>query len=207
MNTTPEMSAEQRCAELAMALDEYRAKVCPTYDEVVNEVIERAAVNGDLGKADLGALLLWKRIRAGAWAKDLLCMAETKVREITREAVAAARKEGIPTPEAAANARAILANLDGMKNMPPFASAVIYAAAPTRMAVYDYRAHHGLWRVGLALEEGPGLYHRYMKFVEQCRAEQRQYRHEAWIARDIDLALFQYGKERPRTFPWRARGR
>jgi hypothetical protein len=206
VNPAPEMNAEQRCVVLAAALDKYRDKACAAYDEVVNEVIDHAEADSNLGKGDLGALLLWKRIRVGAWATKLLCTAESRVREVTGEAVTEARRLTVLVPEAAANARAILARLDGMKNMPAFASAVIYAAAPKRMAVYDYRAHLGLWKVGLPLEEGSGLYCRYMTLVEQCRQKQLEHRGEHWTARDVDLALYQYAEPpRPRIYPWRKR--
>jgi hypothetical protein len=61
----------------------------------------------------------------------------------------------------------------------PFASAVILFAAPDRMAVYDYYAHLGLWRVGL-------LYGK-------------------WTAREVDLALFTHGQHRgfPRPRLWK----
>jgi hypothetical protein len=49
-----------------------------------------------------------------------------------------------------------------------FASAVILVAAPDRMAVYDYHAHLGLWRVGLRLDEGAGLYYRYTVRAVPC---------------------------------------
>jgi len=57
------------------------------------------------------------------------------------------------------------------------------------MAVYDYHAHLGLWRVGLHLEERSGLYFRYMEQVGQCRAELLEQGHRSWLAREVDLAL------------------
>jgi hypothetical protein len=63
-------------------------------------------------------------------------------------------------PEAARTARQALLDLPGAEVGDALASAVILVAAPDRMAVYDYHAHLGLWRVGLPLEGKSGLYFR-----------------------------------------------
>ena len=65
-------------------------------------------------------------------------------------------------PQAARRARQALLDLPGANTGDSFASAVILAAAPDRIAVYDYRAHFGLWLVGLRLADGSRLYYRYM---------------------------------------------
>jgi hypothetical protein len=199
------MTPVQRCTALAAALKQYHVTVCPKYDETLHDVIGRVATAGSLGKADLGALLLWKRIRIGAWAEELLCMPDSDVRKITATAVAAARNQRWTVPEAARRARQALLELPGAKTADAFASAVILVAAPNRMAVYDYHAHLGLWRVGLPLAEGPGLYYRYMELVEQCRADLLKHGHGNWTAREVDLALFTHGHHRgfPRPRPWR----
>jgi hypothetical protein len=199
------MSAAQRCRALAAARLRYRAEVREEYDETLHDVIGRVAAAGSLGKSDLGALLLWKRIRVGSWAKKLLGMADTDVREITREAVVAARDPQANVADAARLARRALIELPGAGIGDAFASAVILAAAPERMAIYDYHAHLGLWRLGLRLDEKPGLYARYMELVEQCRAELREHGYGEWTAREVDLALFTHGQDesRPRARPWR----
>jgi len=199
------MTPAQRCTALAAALKQYRATRRPEYDETLHDVIGRVATAGSLGKADLGALLLWKRIRIGAWAEELLCISDSNIRKTTATAVAAASDPGLTVPDAARRARQALLKMPGAQTADAFASAVILVAAPNRMAVYDYRAHLGLWRVGLLLADGPGLYHRYMKLVEQCRAELLWHGHGNWIAREVDLALFTQGHHRgfPRPRPWR----
>jgi len=199
------MTAAQHCRALAAAQQKYRAEVREEYDETLHDVIANVAAAGCLGKSDLGALLLWKRIRVGAWAKKLLGMADTDVREITRKAVVAARDPEANVADAARLARRALIELPGAGIGDAFASAVILAAAPERMAIYDYHAHLGLWRLGLRLDEKPGLYGRYMELVEQCRAELREDGYGEWTAREVDLALFTHGQDqsRPRTRPWR----
>jgi hypothetical protein len=199
------MTPEQRCVALAEGLKRYRQAVCPEYDETLQDVIRHAAAAGSLGKTDLGALLLWKRIRTGPWAEKLLCMPDSKVRKITAAASVAARDQQRAVPEAARRARQALVELPGAQTGDPFASAVILAAAPDRMAVYDYRAHLGLWRSGLRLAEGSRLYQRYMELVEQCRAELRDHGHGNWSTREVDLALFTLGQHRgfPRQRPWK----
>lgn len=199
------MTVAQRCSALAAARQKCCAEMPEVYDETLRDVIVRATAAGSLGKSDLGALLLWKRIRVGAWAKELLSMADKDVRDITGEAVVAARDPKVDVPDAARHARRALIKLPGARIGDAFPSAIIVAAAPDRMAVYDYHAHLGLWRLGLRLDEKPGLYARYMTLVEQCRAELREHGYGDWTAREIDLALFTCGedKRRPRARPWR----
>ena len=84
----PSLTPEQRCDRLAVALEQYRETACDEYDETLHDLIGRVETAGSLGKTDLGALLLWKRIRIGAWATKLLNMADTEVRKITEKAVA-----------------------------------------------------------------------------------------------------------------------
>lgn len=209
MTEPPAMTAAQRCQVLAAARQRYRAAAHEEYDETLHDVIARVAAAGSLGKSDLAALLLWKRIRVGAWAAKLLRMADTDVREITRKAVDAARNPEANVPDAARLARRALTGLPGAGIGDAFASAVILAAAPERMAIYDYHAHLGLWRIGLRLDEKPGLYARYMELVEQCRAELHEHGYGEWTAREIDLALFTHGQDDspPRTRPWRDKSR
>lgn len=72
-------------------------------------------------------------------------------------------------------------------------SALILAAAPDRMAVYDRRARKGLAKVCLPLRDGPGRYRRYMDLVEQCRVELAEQGAGIHTARDVDLALYWLG--------------
>ena len=199
------VTPEQRCDTLAAALKEYRSMERPEYDETLHDIIGRVATVGSLGKTDLGALLLWKRIRIGAWAEELLSMPDGDVRKITATAVAAACNQELTVPEAARSARQALLKLPGATTADAFASAVIMVAAPDRMAIYDYRAHLGLWRVGLGLAEGTRLYCRYMALMELCREELLNHGPGKWTARNVDLALFTHGRHRgfPRPRPWR----
>jgi hypothetical protein len=203
----PSLFPEQRCDRLAVALQQYRESACDEYDETLHDVIGRVETAGSLGKTDLGALLLWKRIRIGAWATKLLNMADTEVRKITEKAVAAARDKELEVVDAARLARQDLLKLPGAETGDAFASAVILVGSPDRMAVYDYHAHFGLWRAGLRLDEGPGLYYRYMGLVERCRAELLAHGYGRWTAREVDLALLTHGQQRgiPRPRPWRQR--
>lgn len=149
--------------------------------------------------------MLWKRIRIGGWAEKLPCKPDSDVRRITAKSVAAARDQELTVPKAARSARQALLDLPGTKTTDAFASAVILVAAPDRMAVYDYHAHLGLWRVGLRLDEGAGLYYRYMELVEQCREELAEHGYGKWTTREVDLALFTHGQHGgfPRPRPWK----
>ncbi|WP_422733915.1 hypothetical protein ACN26Y_28760 [Micromonospora sp. WMMD558] len=175
------------------ALLGYRSAVPDCYDEPLYEVIERVERDGNLGKLDIGALYLWKRIPRGNWGLKLLRMSEVEVRAVTSAAVRAARDEDLPTPEAAAAARTALSPLPGMRTGDALPSTLLLAAAPDRMAVYDRRARKGLNKVGLPLSDGPGRYGRYMERIEQCRAELLELRAESHSAREVDLALYWLG--------------
>ncbi|NED58704.1 hypothetical protein G3I24_48445 [Micromonospora aurantiaca] len=178
---------------IVAALAGYRANVADCYDEPLREVIERVERTGSLGKADIGALYLWKRIPQGKWGLKLLTMPDAQVRDITAAAVQAARDEKLPTPEAAAAARKALSPLPGMRTGDALPSALILAIAPTRMAVYDKRARKGLAEVCLPLSDGPGRYRRYMELIEQCRGELAEQGAGIQTAREVDLALYWLG--------------
>jgi hypothetical protein len=86
-----------------------------------------------------------------------------------------------------------LTPLPGLAHGDALASAVCFAAAPHRLAVYDKRADRGLSRVGLPLDRRPGRYGRYLQLLEQCRTELAERGH-SWSARQVDLALYQLGQ-------------
>jgi hypothetical protein len=191
------MTPAQRCEEIVKALAGYRATVPDCYDEPLHEVIERVARTGSIGKVDIGALYFWKRIQVGPWNEPMLKTPEATVRAITAVAVEAARDRNLSVPEAAAAARRALSPLDGMRKGDALASALILAAAPDRMAVYDERAHRGLNKVCLSLSNGPGRYRRYMELVEQCRVELTEHAAGPHTAREVDLALYWLGRPSP----------
>ncbi|CAM5452111.1 hypothetical protein SAFG77S_02609 [Streptomyces afghaniensis] len=56
--------------------------------------------------------------------------------------------------------------LPGFRTGDALASAVLTAAAPTRMAVYDRRVQHALDDLGLTLTRAPGRYGRYMQLLD-----------------------------------------
>lgn len=177
------------------ALGEYRQEVSSSYDEVLAQVAQRAADVGELGKLDITALTGWKRLNASTrWMSALMSTPDSEVRTITKEAVAKANDGTCSTPAAATKARGVLAALPGFHSGDALASAVLLAAAPRRMAVYDRRAHTGLSRLGYVLTNAPGRYGRYMKVIDQIREECRSARKEL-TARDVDLALYWIGKQ------------
>lgn len=48
---------------------------------MLTEVSDRIRGSGSIGKADIGALLFWKRLRADTrWVRELMVMAEAEVR-------------------------------------------------------------------------------------------------------------------------------
>ena len=128
------MMPEERVARLQQGLDEARRTISPHYDDVFREVQQRIAAVGSFGKADIAMLSFWKRLRADTrWVRKLLGLDDAEVRRVASPAVIAVR-EGDPI-EAAGQAREMLRPLPGFAQGTAFASALLTAAAPTRLAV------------------------------------------------------------------------
>jgi hypothetical protein len=175
----------------------YIASTSPAYDEVLTEVGGRIRATGSIGKADIGALLFWKRLRADTtWVRNLMATGERDVRAATKKAVSAVNDLSLPVPTAASAGRAALSPLPGFESGDALASALLLAAAPERMAVYDRRAQAGLETLGFALSAAPGRYARYMELVEGLRSMANR-RGQTWSARDVDVALYWLGGTRP----------
>lgn len=171
----------------------YKAETSPQYDEVLEETSGRIKVAGSIGKADIGALLFWKRLRADTkWVRELMTLSDEQVRSVTGKAVSAVNNASMSVPKAASAGRAELSALPGFRAGDALASALLLAAAPERMAVYDKRAQLGLERVGLTLSPARGRYGRYMELVEGLRSQAESEGH-SWSARDVDVALFWLG--------------
>lgn len=60
--------------------------------------------------------------------------------------------------------------MSGFDRGDALASALLLAAAPKRMAVYDRGAQTGLEKLGFALSAVPGRYARYMERIEDLRS-------------------------------------
>ncbi|MDQ0241451.1 hypothetical protein [Arthrobacter bambusae] len=171
----------------------YQSGTSPVYDEVLTEVAEKIRATASIGKADIGALLFWKRLRADTtWVRELMTRPEQDVRTVTAKAVAAVNDQSLTVPEAASAGRGELSSLPGFKTGDALASALLLAAAPGRMAVYDDRAQAALETLGLSLSAARGRYGRYMALVEDLRTTANMQGH-AWTARDVDTALFWLG--------------
>jgi hypothetical protein len=180
---------------LCKAHTDFHASVSPAYDEVLLEVSERIRSSGHIGKADIGALLFWKRLRADTrWVRDLMVMADSNVRDVTSRAVAAVNDTTLDVPAAATQGRSALSALPGFVRGDALASALLTAAAPERMALYDRRAQAGLTKLGLPLSAKRGRYGRYMKIVEGLTAAAKHHG-VSWSAREVDLALYSLGRQ------------
>lgn len=169
------------------------------YDEVLHEVAARIEARSSVGKTDIGALLFWKRLRANAtWVLKLMVMGDDDVRAITASAVAAVNDQGLSLEQAAHDGRAALTALPGFKSGDALASAVLFAAAPERMAVYDRQAHRALTELKLDLDHRSGRYGRYMRMVELVvTAVNESDASHHWIPRDAVLALYALGGPAP----------
>lgn len=187
-------SDSERWTMLRTAHRAYSSIDSADYDEVLTTVAQRFATEQSIGKIEIGGLLLWKRLQANTvWAKNLMNVPEHKVREQTHDAHTAANDPTLSVVEAARASRSALGSLPGFKTGDALASAVLLAAAPQRLAVYDRRAHQGLTLLGLKLSSGKGRYSRYMQCVEDLR-ELALSNDDSWTARDVDLALYWLGR-------------
>ncbi|QFX85950.1 hypothetical protein GEV49_00115 [Streptomyces sp. SYP-A7193] len=160
------------------------------YDEVLDQVAERTQKEGSIGKADIGALLLFKRLRADTpWARALMATADADVRRATAAATAAVRDTTLSLSDAARAGRAALVPLPGFTRGDALASTVLTAAAPHRMAVYDRRAHAGLRSLGIPLSNASGRYSRYIAALDHLLTHAPSPA-RAWTPRDLDIALY-----------------
>ncbi|MEW2275949.1 hypothetical protein [Streptomyces griseofuscus] len=171
----------------------YLANVSPHYDEVLHDVTQRTEHTGSLGKTDIAALVVWKRLSAQTrWVTALLSLPDTHVRAVTEQAATAVRDTTLTRSEAARTGRGIIAELPGFHTGDALASAILTAAAPQRMAVYDRRVQHALDTLRLPLTPTPGRYGRYLQLLDDLLHHGGAHA-DGWTARDIDTALYWTG--------------
>jgi len=133
---------EERAERLAQGLAQAQQTISPHYDDVFRETQRSISAVGSAGKADIAVLSFWKRLRADTrWVPRLLGLPDSEVRAVTSRAVAAARDGEVS--DAASRAREILRPLPGFSQGTALASALLTAASPDRLAVYDRRARRG----------------------------------------------------------------
>jgi hypothetical protein len=143
------MDPEDRAAYFRQGLAEAQETISPRYDDVFREVQQRIDGAGSAGKTDIAMLTCWKRLRTDTpWVAELLGLPDSEVREVTTLAVLVARSGDVV--EAAGEAREMLRSLPGFARGTAVASAVLTAASPTRLAIYDKRARRGLQNSGLS---------------------------------------------------------
>lgn len=178
---------------LRQARESYDDTAGASYDEVLTEVSGHIRESGSIGKLDIAGVLLWKRAQPKPkWLRQLNDTPEQDVRAITRTVVEAVNDQTSGVPEAAQAGRSALGLLPGFKSGDALASAVMVAAAPQRLAVYERRAEAGLKGLGLELSDEGERYSQYMQVIEGLRVIARLHDHE-WLARDVEIALSQLG--------------
>lgn len=189
-----QLMPEENIDALVFAHSQYHDHAT-NYDEVLHQVSKNIDSAGSIGKLDIGALAFWKRIRANSpWVRALMEWSDDDVRVTTKNAVEHARDLSKSTPCAAAEDRSALSPIPGFRNGDAMASALLLAAAPCRMAIYDRRAKAGLEQMGFSIKTGKGHYGRYIQLVEEICSVVNARRNKEWISRDVDIALFQMGK-------------
>ncbi|MEU9919394.1 hypothetical protein [Streptomyces sp. NPDC051001] len=179
---------------LIPARTDYMANISPHYDEVFHDVAQRTEHAGSLGKTDIAALVVWKRLSAQTrWVTELMSLPDTQVRAVTERALTAVRATHLTRSEAARTGRGIMWELPGFRTGDALASAILTAAAPQRMAVYDSRVQHALDTLGLTLTHAPGRYGRYLQLLDDL-LQHRGAQADGWTARAIDTALYWTGR-------------
>ncbi|MFJ3128037.1 hypothetical protein ACIPJO_34700 [Streptomyces sp. NPDC086993] len=172
----------------------YLDSVSPHYDEIFWEVAQRVERTGSLGKAEIAALVVWKRLSAQTrWVTALMSMPDSEVRVITEQAVASVRDPELSRGEAARAGRGAISELPGFVKGDALASAILTSAAPMRMAVYDRRVQRAIDSLGLTLTDRPGRYGRYMDLLDTL-LEHDGGAADDWTVRDVDVALYWAGK-------------
>ncbi|MFE4801614.1 hypothetical protein ACFRFL_43320 [Streptomyces sp. NPDC056708] len=117
-------------------------------------------------------------------------------RSVTERAVTAVHDTALTRSQAARTGRGIIAELPGFHTGDALASAVLTAAAPQRMAVYDRHVQHVLDAFGLPLTRAPGRYGRYMQLLDDLLRHGAA-QADGWTARDVDSALYWTGANPP----------
>lgn len=192
-DTVPAAPSPEGWTRLIAARHAYSTAVGRHYDEILDEISERTLTSASIGKADIGALPLWKRMRADTrWAGALMAMPDVKVRQVTGAAVAVVRDTSADRGTAAGNGRRALLDLPGFVKGDALASAVLTAAAPDRMAVYDRHTHRSLHQLGVHLTSAPGRCGRYLALLDRMLAVGPL--PSGWTARDLDIALHRLSK-------------
>ncbi|MER7943611.1 MULTISPECIES: hypothetical protein [unclassified Streptomyces] len=172
----------------------YLASVSPHYDEVFWDVAQRVERAGSLGKTDIAALVVWKRLSARTpWVTALMSLPDSQVRAITEQAVASVQDLGLSRGKAAQAGRGVISELPGFVKGDALASAILTSAAPTRMAVYDQHVQRAVNFLGLTLTDRSGRYGRYMDILDTLLKHSGG-RADGWTARDVDTALYWTGK-------------
>ncbi|NYG07766.1 hypothetical protein BJ986_002253 [Phycicoccus badiiscoriae] len=181
---------------LTQALHSHRsADPGDVYDETLRVVATRAAAAQSLCKADIGSLVMWKRITASArWAGTLGMTPDAEVQAVTGNAWALANNAQLPAAEAGLAAFRELRKLPGLGGTGALASAVLVACAPDRMAVWDQRVSSTLEAMGRRPKFTAGFYGRYLEELDHMiEDELDRDAQRSWKRRDVELALYAIG--------------
>jgi hypothetical protein len=166
-------------------LIEVMGKYPEVYDEVFWQISKRLREQGCATKADVAALICWKRSGQGSWVTDLLKTPEAEVREATKKAFAATNDQQCLDE---------LAVLPGFGSKFAVALTLLTAYDPENFGVVDRRALKGLERLGCPIKRGRGETLRYLVRVRELRDKIRTARVDA-TCRNVDQGLYVIGGE------------
>jgi len=168
-------------------LTSWRAKYPQHYDEVFDCIHRRLQKNGYATKLDLNGLIAWKHVRTARWMRDLNCMAETRVKEITSDAFAHSTD---------AERREALLPLPGFRRGKAFTSALLAAWDPQTYGVYDRFSLAARFNVvSTACSCSWDLLDTYEAHLRLMADELAHQTQKSWYPRHVDMALYEMGWE------------
>ncbi|HTC70662.1 MAG TPA: hypothetical protein VK662_13920 [Acidothermaceae bacterium] len=166
----------------------------PHYDQTFRIASDAIRTTREAGKAEICLLVTWKRSAQGSWLGAFLALDDADVRAWTRHAFEPLWDQSADPVTVAGEAFARLRHADipgfGRTALP---SALLCAADPQRLAVYDRRAQTALDNLHLRIDGAHGFYAGYIAVVTQLRHDLADLSGHPISARDVDEALYEYG--------------
>jgi hypothetical protein len=168
-------------------LTSYRARYPRHYDDVFDCIHRRLRDSGYATKLDLDGLIAWKHVRTARWMRDLNCITEARVKEITSDAFARATN---------AQRREALSPLPGFGAGTAFTSVLLAAWDPETYGVYDKFSLAARVSVVTAACSCSwyllDTYEEHLRLMAYELADQTQ---TSWFPRHVDMALYEMGWE------------
>lgn len=173
------MIGKRVAARLVHSAAEYDARF-PAYDELFESIGHGMREHRAATKADIAALIFWKRIRTDSWAGQFLATSDQKVIATTKAAFA----RGLTDEERLERLRA----LPGFRHGAAVPSTLLAAWNPAAYGIYDRNAKRALAALALWPSDAAIGVARYFKLIRDVGNELEM------TPRAVDKALFIIGR-------------